>query len=86
MTARRHTTFERPRTFERRFAFEQMTKDETLRTRVEKVRAWLRSNGEPQERVLSFVPFAAQVGVRPLIDAITAAIDPEKPQLKDVYQ
>jgi bacillithiol biosynthesis cysteine-adding enzyme BshC len=52
--------------------------------RVDKLQTWLFPGGAPQERVHSFVWFAASAGPRALVDALVAAAAPLDPTIKDL--
>ncbi len=64
-----HGALERLLDRSRRLAIES---DQTTTDRLARFKALLFPNDAPQERVLGFAPFAAQVGARALVDAIVA--------------
>jgi bacillithiol biosynthesis cysteine-adding enzyme BshC len=68
----------------RRYTRAQLARDDLAHVRLDRLRAWLFPDDEPQERVHTFVRFAAQVGLGALIDKITNAVDPLHPEPKDI--
>jgi bacillithiol biosynthesis cysteine-adding enzyme BshC len=68
----------------RRYEHAALAKDETLVQRLNRLESWLRPDGAPQERVLSFPAFAARAGLATLRNAIMAAVDPFRPALREI--
>jgi len=58
--------------------------DHVTRERLLRFRGLLAPRGEPQERALGFMPFAAQVGPRALVDRLVAAVVPFDGALREV--
>ena len=67
-----------------RQARSQLARDSLLSQRLARLDAWLRPDGELQERVHSFPAFAARVGLQELRGALFAAIDPFHPELREL--
>lgn len=65
----------------RRMAIES---DQTTAERLTRFKSLLFPNEAPQERVLGFAPFAAQVGTRALVDALVANTTPFDGALREV--
>ncbi len=76
-----HGALERLLDRSRRMAIES---DQTTAERLTRFKALLFPNDAPQERVLGFAPFAAQVGARALVDAIVANTTPFDGALREV--
>jgi bacillithiol biosynthesis cysteine-adding enzyme BshC len=72
----------------RRHEHALLQRDGAAADRLARLTAWLRptvhGHSAPQERVYSFPWFAARAGVRPLVDAVLAAVDPFDPHPKDI--
>jgi bacillithiol biosynthesis cysteine-adding enzyme BshC len=60
-------------------------RDGTLTARVDRAQRWLLPDGAPQERVHALPYYAALVGPTALARAIVAAVDPLKPETRDVH-
>jgi bacillithiol biosynthesis cysteine-adding enzyme BshC len=61
-----------------------LDRDEVWQLRLQRATDWLRPEGQPQERVHAFPAFAAQVGLRPLVEAVLAAVSPLDPSVREL--
>ena len=67
-----------------RHARARLERDAVLSDRLARLESWLRPGGAPQERVHSFISYAARVGVDEFRRLIVSAIDPFQPALREL--
>jgi bacillithiol biosynthesis cysteine-adding enzyme BshC len=62
----------------------RLERDKVLTDRLMRVEGWLRPDGAPQERAYAFPAFAARVGLAEFHRAISAAVDPFNPSMREI--